>query len=68
MTLHDGISAVVDNADLIKMAQDAFPHGRGLRRTTELGEIAKIIDNARYSHSDYTMQGIINSLHLGITL
>ena len=53
MTLHDGISAVVDNADLIKMAQDAFPHGRGLRRTTELGEIAKIIDNARYSHSDY---------------
>lgn len=53
MTLHDGISAVVDNADLIKMAQDAFPHARGLRRTTELGEIAKIIDNARYSHSDY---------------
>lgn len=38
MTLHDGISAVVDNADLIKMAQDAFPHGRGLRRTQNWGK------------------------------
>lgn len=52
ITLHDGIHADVDNGDLTKMARDAFPRGKGLRRTAELGEITKLIDNARYSRSD----------------
>ena len=52
ITLHDGIYADVDNGDLTKMARDAFSHGKGLRRTAELGEITKLIDNARYSRSD----------------
>ena len=52
ITLHDGIYADVDNGDLTKMARDAFPHGKRLRRTAELGEITKLIDNARYSRSD----------------
>ena len=52
ITLHDGIYADVDNGDLTKMARDAFSHGKGLRRTAELGEITKLIDNACYSRSD----------------
>ena len=52
ITLYDGIYADVDNGDLTKMARDAFSHGKGLRRTAELGEITKLIDNARYSRSD----------------
>lgn len=48
IVFHDGVRATVSGNNRNEIAHDTYHRTKGLRRTAEIAEIEKLINNARY--------------------